>query len=174
MSRFSKTSEALLNNQVTSELEANMVYTHLWAKYGRMDFGMPNLAAHFYNCSKEEREHAELLIKYINLRCGIPQMNPVKFPCSYNVDKQICTVDEIVEEVRDDLYLVLDLERDIYEKLLAIHRQSTDDPHLTDFLEENLLKEQVESLRACEDMVRSYEKYMHQGGLALFDLSLKK
>lgn len=171
---FTNECERLLNEQITYELEASILYMQLAAKYGNVQIGMPNLAAHFLENSHEERDHADSLMKYINLRGGRVRVQTIQ------IDAPVLPIDgyntaAIIKQVAHDLDMVLCLENIVYAKLLAIHARA--DAHLADFLESNLLDEQVKSQRECHDRIISFNRYTEGSGglgLALFDASLAK
>lgn len=76
-------------------------------------------------------------MKYLNQRGGTIRLEPIQPPSKFDYKMG-------VEAMR----AALQLERDVNESLLAIHRLASqhNDPHLTDFLEEEFLDEQVKSI----------------------------
>merc|ERR1712168_1491892 len=63
-------SEALINKQINMELYASYCYLSMAAYFARDDVALHGFAKRFRAASKEEREHADLLIDYQNMRGG--------------------------------------------------------------------------------------------------------
>merc|ERR1712223_29440 len=67
---FHTDSEALINKQINMELYASYCYLSMAAYFARDDVALHGFAKRFRSASKEEREHADLLIDYQNMRGG--------------------------------------------------------------------------------------------------------
>jgi len=72
--------EAAINKQINMELFASYSYLALAAHFGRDDVALKGFAKFFMESSKEEQEHAELFIKYQNLRGGHVVLQPIGRP----------------------------------------------------------------------------------------------
>ena len=75
----------------------------------------------------------------------------------------------------DGLQDALALERDVNESLLKLHALAGthEDAHLTDFLEEHFLDEQVEAIKELGDMVTKAKRSGPGLGEYLFDKDMK-
>ena len=67
---FSVDCEALINKQINLELRANYVYLSMAYYFHRDDQALHGFAKFFKKSSDEEREHAEKLMEYQNMRGG--------------------------------------------------------------------------------------------------------
>merc|ERR1711910_109064 len=67
---FHAETEGLINKQINMELYASYTYLSLAAYFDRDDIALPGFAKRSREASHEEREHAEKLISYQNLRGG--------------------------------------------------------------------------------------------------------
>ncbi|CAF4509724.1 unnamed protein product [Rotaria magnacalcarata] len=87
--------------------------------------------------SKEEHEHANKFMEYQNKRGGTIVLFDLKKPQKQSWSSPL--------EAHE---MALQLEKDVYQALLEIHASAIDhhDPHLTNFLEDEFLNEQVKSL----------------------------
>ena len=77
---WSENCEKALNIQINKEYQASLNYHHLSSYFGRDDIGLDKLSDFYNKCSKEERDHADLLIKYQNKRGGIVQLTGILKP----------------------------------------------------------------------------------------------
>merc|ERR1711922_82499 len=69
--------EDYINKQINMELAAANDYLSMSAYFGRSDVSLHGFAAWFRNSSNEEREHADKLIDYQNLRGGIVKLGVI-------------------------------------------------------------------------------------------------
>eukprot|EP00091_Calanus_sinicus_P001979 TRINITY_DN11_c0_g1_i7.p1 TRINITY_DN11_c0_g1~~TRINITY_DN11_c0_g1_i7.p1 ORF type:complete len:113 (-),score=34.21 TRINITY_DN11_c0_g1_i7:8-346(-) len=67
---FHSDSEALINKQINMELYASYVYLSMSSYFARDDIALLGFSKRFRDASNEEKEHAELLIDYQNMRGG--------------------------------------------------------------------------------------------------------
>merc|ERR1711915_163675 len=65
---FHSDSEALINKQINMELYASYVYLSMSAYFARDDIALMGFSKRFRDAIKEEKEHAESLIDYQNMR----------------------------------------------------------------------------------------------------------
>ena len=118
----------------------------------------------FHKQSEEEREHAEKLMKYLNKRGGRIQLKDVKSPSA-----------DVWGHGLNALEKALEMEKKVNESLLALHKVASthDDPHLTNYLEEEFLDEQVESINKFGQMITKLKRAGPEGlGEYLFDKDL--
>ena len=77
---FADACEAALNDQINVEFNVSYVYHALHAYFDRDYVGLPGLASYFKAQSHEEREHAELLMEYVNKRGGSVKLQSIMMP----------------------------------------------------------------------------------------------
>ena len=161
---FSAALEAGLNNQITAELTASHTYLALAAHFDRDDVALSGFRDFFKHQSDEEREHAQKLINYVNQRGGRVTFDNIQKPSVTSWDSALKAFE-----------FALTLEREVNEKLLALHKIASDnnDPQATDFLEGEFLEEQVESIKQIADYVTNLKRVGEGLGVYLFDKNLK-
>ncbi len=105
---------------------------------------LPGFSKLFSENSKEEREHAEKLMKYMNDRGGRVFLKEVSKP----------EKDEWGTAI-DALQIALNLEKEVNQSLLNLHGlgSTNTDPHLCDFLETEYLQEQVKSIKYLSELI---------------------
>lgn len=135
---FARECEAGINKQINLELEASYAYLAFYSYFDQDNVAFPDAAKFFLKMSHEEREHAEKLVKYQNLRGGRVVFQDIKKPAKTT----FATLHEAMETA-------LQMEKTVNESLLQLHAISEEqrDPALQDFLESEFLREQVESIR---------------------------
>uniref|UniRef100_A0A2P2JI07 Ferritin n=1 Tax=Rhizophora mucronata TaxID=61149 RepID=A0A2P2JI07_RHIMU len=72
--------EAAINEQINVEYGASYVYHAMFAYFDRDNIALKGLAKFFQESSEEEREHAEKLMKYQNIRGGRVQLYSIINP----------------------------------------------------------------------------------------------
>uniref|UniRef100_A0A0B6Z1Q9 Ferritin n=1 Tax=Arion vulgaris TaxID=1028688 RepID=A0A0B6Z1Q9_9EUPU len=77
---YSEECEAGVNRQINLELYASYVYYSMAFHFNRDDVALPGFYQYFKKMSAEEREHAEKLMKYQNLRGGRIALQDIKKP----------------------------------------------------------------------------------------------
>jgi ferritin heavy chain len=85
---FAEECEAAVNEQINIEYTISYVYHALHAYFDRDNVGLPGFASFFEEASKEEREHAQLLIKYQNKRGGRVLLKA----CITSIDFVVCII----------------------------------------------------------------------------------
>jgi len=146
---FHANSEALINKQINMELHASYVYMSMAAYFDRDDVALHGFAKRFRENSEEEREHAMKFIKYQNMRGG-----RVVFQ-----DVQKAKTDDWTSAI-NAVEASLELEKQVHESLLALHKVASthEDAQLTDFLEGEYLKEQVEAQKEIGDLITKMKR----------------
>lgn len=165
---FSDACESALNDQINVEFNVSYVYHALHAYFDRDYIGLPGMAKYFKSQSHEEREHAELLMEYLNKRGGKVKLQSIMMP-----DMEFAG-----SASGDALYameLTLSLEKLVNEKLLSLHKTAEDscDPQMTDFIEGNFLDEQVAAIKEVSTMVSQLRRVGQGHGVYHFDLQLQ-
>ncbi|KAL7641352.1 UNVERIFIED_CONTAM: hypothetical protein RMT77_008491 [Armadillidium vulgare] len=158
--------EALINKQINMELYASYVYLSMSYYYDRDDVSLPGICKFFKKASGEEREHAMKLLEYQNRRGGKIVLQPIEAPAMQEWGTAL-----------NGLEAALSLEKQVNQSLLDLHKKgdSCGDPHLTNFLEEHYLEEQVEAIKELSDYITQLKR-AGPGGLGeyTFDRDLEK
>lgn len=167
--RFAPSCEAAINDQINVEYNVSYVYHALYAYFDRDNVGLPGFAQYFKDASDEEREHAEKLMRYQNQRGGKVKLQSIVMP--------LMEFDH--HEKGDALYameLALALEKLTNEKLLQLHQAAADanDPQMTNFIEGEFLKEQVEAIKKVSEYVSQLRRVGRGHGVYHFDLQLQE
>ncbi|KAM1353310.1 hypothetical protein ACFX2H_032817 [Malus domestica] len=165
--RYAKESEAAINEQINVEYNVSYVYHALFAYFDRDNIALKGLAKFFKESSEEEREHAEKLMEYQNMRGGRVTLHSITAPPT--------EFDHV--EKGDALYameLALSLEKLTNEKLLNLHKvaDENNDAQLTDFIESEFLAEQVEAIKKIADYVTQLRMVGKGHGVWHFDQQL--
>lgn len=146
---FHSDCEDTINKQINMELYASYAYLAVAYHFDRHDVALKGFFEFFKKNSDEEREHAQKLMKYLNDRGGRIQLSPIQPPPKFDFDTGI-----------EAMQCALQLERDVNESLLKLHDLASkhNDPHLTDFIEEHFLDEQVKSIKQIGDYITNLKR----------------
>merc|ERR1712046_537594 len=141
------------------ELYASYVYQAAARHFERDDVALFGFAKFFQHQSDEEREHAEKFQQYLLLRGGRLELKDIKAPPTSH------------DSCLSAMEAALQLERDVNESLLNMHKVADDDhdAQLTDFIEGNYLNEQVESIKQIADYCTNLKRVGTGLGEYLFD-----
>jgi len=141
---FHANCEALINKQINMELHAMYVYMSMAAYFERDDVALHGFAKRFRDNSQEEHEHALKFIKYQNMRGGRVVFQDIAKAKTDDWSSALNAVEASLE-----------LEKKVHESLLDLHKEASnrDDAQLTDFLEGEYLKEQVEAQKEIGDLI---------------------
>ena len=144
--------EEQLNVQIISEYEASLAYHYLANYFNRDDIGLKKLVDFYNKASLEEREHADKLMEYQNMRGGIVKLSNI---CVREINL------EKPNDILDSFKLALELEKYINQKLLDLHKvaDSSEDPQFSDYIEGNFLNEQVESISQISKIISILERF---------------
>merc|ERR1711955_149606 len=161
---FHSDNEALINKQINMELYASYVYLSMSAYFARDDIALMGFSKRFKEASTEERDHAMKLIDYQTMRGGRVVFREIAKP---SMDEW-GTALEAVEAT-------LELEKTVNESLLVMHKTAGDhgDGQMTDFLEGEFLKEQVEAIKEIADLVTKMKRAGDGVGLHIIDKELQ-
>src|SRR5690349_5812283 len=134
------TYEKLLQEQIRNEFTASQQYVAVAVWYDDQD--LPQLAAHFYKQSLEERNHAMMMVKYL---------------LDLDIRPQIPGVGEVVNDFKtalDPLELALQQEITVTKQIETLARTARDDgDYLGEQFMQWFLKEQVEEVAAMTTLV---------------------
>ncbi|XP_053825236.1 LOW QUALITY PROTEIN: ferritin heavy chain A-like, partial [Vidua macroura] len=134
--------EAAVNRMANMELYASYVYLSMGFYFDRDDVALRGLSQFFLEQSREEREHAEGLLRFQRAAGGRVLLQDIKKPERDAWGSAL----EAVEAA-------LQLEKSVNQALLDLHGLAAEkgDPHLCDFLESHYLDEQVKAIKALGD-----------------------
>ncbi|MCE3051552.1 Ferritin-3, chloroplastic [Datura stramonium] len=165
--RFAEECEAAINEQINVEYNVSYVYHSMYAYFDRDYIALKGLAKFFKESSEEEREHAEKLMHYQNIRGGRVKLHSIMMPPSEfeHVDKG------------DALYameLALSLEKLTNVKLLTLHSVAdrNNDSEMQDFVEREFLAEQVKAIKKIAEYVTQLRMVGKGHGVWHFDQML--
>ena len=161
---FHSESEALINKQINLELHASYVYMAMATYFDRDDVALHGFAKKYREDSEEEREHAMKLIKYQNQRGGRVVFQDVCKP--------------IDQEWKSALHAVeasLEMEQTVHKSLLEMHKvaDSHGDAQMTDFIEGEYLKEQVEAEKELGDLITKMKRAGDGLGVHIIDKEMQ-
>lgn len=156
--------EAGINRQINMELYASYCYQSMAYYFDRDDVALPGFAKFFKNNSNEEREHAEKLMAFQNKRGGRIVLQDIKKP---DRDEWGCGLDA--------MQVALGLEKSVNQSLLDLHKvaDSHQDAQMTDFLEGEFLKEQVDAIKDIGDKISNLKRVGAGLGEYMFDKELQ-
>jgi ferritin heavy chain len=155
--------EAGINKQINLELYASYVYQSMAWYFDRDDVALHGFHKFFKHSSGEEREHAEKLMKYQNSRGGRIVLQAIEKPESDEWGTGL-----------EAMQMALTLEKNVNQMLLDLHKVAVqhEDAHMTDFLEEHYLQEQVESIKEIAGFVTQLKRAGPGLGEYTFDRDL--
>merc|ERR1712029_1136408 len=161
---FHPNSEAMINKQINMELHASYVYMSMAAFFDRDDVALAGFAKRFRENSDEERDHAMKFIEYQNKRGGRVVFQDVAKAKTDDWGSAMAALEAQFE-----------LEKSVHEALLELHQvaEKNNDSQLTDFLEGEFLKEQVEAQKEIGDLITKLKRAGDSLGLHIIDKELQ-
>merc|ERR1712121_129993 len=161
---FHSDNEALINKQINMELYASYVYLSMSAYFARDDIALMGFSKRFRDASAEEAAHAHKLVDYQIMRGGRVVFREIAKP---SMDEWGTALEAIEAS--------LELERTVNESLISMHRTASDNNYgqMTDFLEGEFLKEQVEAIKEIADLVTKMKRAGDGIGLHIIDKELQ-
>lgn len=164
---WSQEDEYMINNQISTELNAFHIYNFLYSHFSNDSVGFPGLANFFKKSSDEELEHARKFIDYQNTRGGkvsfeksliIPNLNFLNQKSDRSIPYQA-------------INYALSAEQKVYESILNISN-NTNDTALEDFLDD-FLQEQLKDQYELGLLLKKLDHIGNNGyGLYQFDKDL--
>ncbi|CAN7999213.1 unnamed protein product [Ixodes pacificus] len=137
--------QAALQEHINVEMHASLVYMQMAAHFDNNKVARKGFSTFFAENSKEEREHAQKIIDYINKRGSTVSLVNIDMPL-------ITTWKSVLQALRD----AISLENKVTNKLHAVHKiadEECKDPQLMDFIESEFLEEQVTSIDKLQRMI---------------------
>ncbi|CAG0888554.1 unnamed protein product [Darwinula stevensoni] len=162
---FHDESEAGINKQINLEMYASYVCLSMAAYFERDDVALKGFAKFFRKSSHEERECAEKLIHYQNMRGGRVVLNPIDKPSKDEWGSGL-----------DAMIAALELQKTVNQAFLDLHAVAAKhaDPQMTDFLEGKFLEDKVETIKKIGDHVTNLKRVGSGLGEFEFDKYLEK
>ncbi|OWF56610.1 yolk ferritin-like [Mizuhopecten yessoensis] len=189
-------------NQINKEQAASYFYQAYSKFFKRGDIALDGFSKWFATAAKEENDHAEKLMDYLNMRGAEINLDDVKL-------QTIC--DKVTEKLSDfpqfnrreacicnfmsrdlthtdteclkgqtawfaGLQAMQDslvLERYVNDALLTLHKETSSDPHLSHMLEHDFLGEQVDSIKQYADYITQLTRVGSGFGEYEFDKTLQ-
>jgi len=152
--------EVGINKQINMELYASYVYASMATYFDRDDVALAGFHKFFKKSSEDEREHAMKFMKYQNSRGGRVVLKDIQKPAKDEWGSGL-----------EALQASLELEKAVNQSLLELHAVAArnNDPHMTDFIEEEYLKEQVESIKQISEYITNLKRVGPGLGEYMFD-----
>jgi len=157
---YHEDNEGLINRQINLELYASYAYTAMAHHFDRHDVALKGHYQFFKKMADEECEHANKFMEYQNKRGGTIVLLDIKKPTQQSWSSPL--------EAHET---ALQLEKDVYQALLELHAFGCkhNDPHLTNYLEEEFLDEQVKSTKEYSDYITNLRRVGPGLGEYVFD-----
>ncbi|KAM6897124.1 ferritin, lower subunit [Xenentodon cancila] len=138
--------EGDINKLVNLKLNASYTYLALGMYFDRDDVALPNFSTFFLERSVKEKEQAEKLLEYQNMRGGRILLQTIAKPSR--------------EEWRgglDALSFSLEYQKSLNTCILDVHSRAGThtDPHLCDFLEQHFLIDSHDTIKTLGDYIGS-------------------
>jgi ferritin heavy chain len=141
--------EAALNKQINIELHASYVYMSMAWYFDREDVALPGMHKFCKKNSDEEREHAEEIMKYQNMRGGRIILQNVEKPPRDTWGSAL-----------EAMQAALEMEKNINQTLIELHATAGKhgDSQMCDWLEDHFLKEAVDTIKKLAQYVTNLKR----------------
>ncbi|XP_028989547.1 ferritin, lower subunit-like [Betta splendens] len=138
--------EADINKLINLKFCASYTYLALGMYFDRDDIALPNFSGFFLERSSKEREQAEKLLEYQNMRGGRILLQTIAKPSREDWKGGL-----------DAMSFSLDYQKSLNTCILNVHRRAGihTDPHLSDFLEGHFLTDSHDTIKKLGDYVGS-------------------
>ncbi|XP_017297834.1 ferritin, lower subunit-like [Diaphorina citri] len=138
-----------INTQINDEIRSAYTYISMASFCTQDNVALFGFAKFFTHSYKEEIEHMEHLIAYLNKRGGQLRLTSIEAPSKQEWN----TVEDLLTEA-------LHMEKQLNEKLLKLHACASQhgDANLTDFLEGRYLQEQVDAIKTLADLLTTVRR----------------
>lgn len=138
--------EGDINKLINLKLNASYAYLSLGMYFDRDDVALPKFSAFFLERSGKEREQAEKLLEYQNMRGGRILLQTIAKPSREDWRGGL-----------DAMSFSLDYQKSLNTCVLDVHRRAgtRTDPHLCDFLEQHFLIDSHDTIKKLGDYVGS-------------------
>jgi len=138
--------EADINKLINIKLNASYTYLSLGMYFDRDDVALPSFSSLFLQRSEKERDQAESLLEYQNMRGGRILLQNIAKPSRDDWSGGL-----------DAIRFSLEYQKTLNASLLEVHRRAGNnmDPHLSDYLEDKFLKDSHDAIKKLGDYVSS-------------------
>ncbi|KAM3592650.1 uncharacterized protein V6R79_022892 [Siganus canaliculatus] len=138
--------EGEINKLINLKLNASYTYLSLGMYFDRDDVALPKFSSFFLERSVKEREQAERLLEYQNMRGGRILLQNIAKPSREDWRGGL-----------DAMSFSLDYQKSLNTCVLDVHRKAGNhaDPHMCDFLEQHFLADSHETIKKLGDYVGS-------------------
>lgn len=138
--------EADINKLINLKLNASYTYLSLGMYFDRDDVALPKFSSFFLERSVKEREQAEKLLEYQNMRGGRILLQNIAKPSREDWRGGL-----------DAMTFSLDYQKSLNTFILEVHRRAGNhtDPHICDFLEQHFLIDSHETIKKLGDYIGS-------------------
>ncbi|KAI5060326.1 hypothetical protein GOP47_0024746 [Adiantum capillus-veneris] len=165
---YSAPCEAAINEMINVEYNVSYVYRALSAYFNRDNVALLGLAKYFKEGNDKEKDDAQRLIDFQNIRGGRVKLQSIVAP----------EMEFGNSEKGDALYameLALSLQKLAYEKLLYLSKTAEHerDPQMQDFVDGTLLPDQVNLIKKVAEYVSQLRRVGKGHGVYHFDLKLQ-
>lgn len=139
-------SEGDINKLINLKLNASYTYLALGMFFDRDDVALPKFSYFFLERSKKERDQAEKLLEYQNMRGGRILLQTIAKPTREDWKGGL-----------DAMSFSLEYQKSLNTCILDVHRRagSHSDPHLCDFLDEHFLVDSHDTIKKLGDNMGS-------------------
>jgi len=157
---YHEDNEGLVNRQINLELYASYAYMALAHHFDRHDVALKGHYKFFKKMADEENEHAQKFMAYQNKRGGTIVLLDIQKPTLQSWNSPL--------EAHET---ALQLEKDVYQALLELHAFACkhNDPHLSNYLEDEFLDEQVKSIKEYAEYITNLKRVGPGLGEYIFD-----
>jgi len=162
---FHPETEADINKLINIKLTSSYTYLALGMYFDRDDVALPNFSSFFLERSVKEREQAEKLLEYQNMRGGQVLLQTISKPTREDWRGGL-----------DAMTFSMEFQKAMNASVLEVHSRagSHTDPHLCDFLEQHFLSDSYDTIKKLGDYMGSLSRLTSpegQGGMGeyLFD-----
>jgi len=146
---YSRKLEALINLQTQTELNAFYAYTNMAEYFRRFDMDLPGFNKYFSLAAAEELKHAQMFMGYQSTRGWTVRLMDITapLPASFANGKEA-------------LRAALKLESDVTDEIMCMHDigEQLDDPHFSDFIEDNFIGEQQTAMKELSTKIKTLER----------------
>lgn len=143
---FHSECEADINKLINTKLGASYTYLALGMYFDRHDVALPNFSGFFLERSVKEREQAEILLEYQNMRGGNVLLQTIAKPSREDWRGGL-----------DAISFSLEHQKSLNSSILEVHGKAgtNADPHLCDFLEQHFLTDSHDTIKKLGDFMGS-------------------
>lgn len=165
---YNPSSEEAVNGAINVAYAMSYIFHGMYTFFDRDDVGLENIAEYFKYRSGYEREEAESLMAYQNVRGGRVKLLSLQAPSSTEFD------DPQKGDALNAFERALAMEKIQNDKYLALHTSASEvgDAEMEDYVKKNFLHPQVLKVRRTADFVSQLRRIGLGHGVWHFDQQL--